>query len=441
MTLRIAGCLLFLATCAPLAAQDTDPESPIAVHGQTTWIRQFKPSFQAAYTGPASLQTQREFSYSFTATADIGVRLWRGAQLHLNPEAAEGLPLSRLTGAGGLSNGELQRGAGTTIRSYRARMFIQQRIDMGGAAERVEADFNELGGATTERRWTLTAGLFSLLDFVDPNPYAKDPRQQFTNWSFLAPAGWDYPADARGYTIGAIADYRTPTWAVRFGRAAQPIQSNGANLEHRLSRQYGDFAEGESDLPVRLPGGPLRARLLLFHNHVVGARFDDAIAAAGGGVPDLAPVRRPNDKRGWAVTLQAPLGEDQGLFVRASRSDGRVETYAFAEIDQQLAVGAQFTGRGRDRWGVAYARNGISASHQRYFALGGQTIFVGDGALRAGPEHVAEAYYRWVLPDLAAGSVKLRSALSAGVQQLVHPAYNRDRGPVQVWMTRFHADF
>ena len=439
--------LLMLGAGSSFAQGDADAGDPppFGLHAQATWIRQYKPSLSAAYSGPNSLRTGPEWSSSFTTTADIGVRLRHGAQLHVNPEAARGVPLSHLAGAGGISNGELQRGGSGTLRSYPARLFVQQRIDAGGQTERVEAGFNELGGAAATRRWTFTAGLLSLLDFFDPNPYAKDPRSQFTNWSFLTHGSWDYAADARGYTLAGIAEYRAPGWAVRFGRAAQPRESNGPRLDHDLARQRGDQLEAETDLPVRLAAGPLRARVLLFRNRVDGGRFDDAIAQALGAAPAVSAVRRLQDKNGWGLTLEAPLGPDQGLFARASRNDGRVETYAFTEIDRQLAIGGQFGGaawgRGQDRWGLAYAVNGLSPSHRDYLARGGVGAFLGDGALRYGTERVAEGYYRWALPEPALGGIRLQNAFSAGLQHIANPGYNRDRGPARVVTARWHSEF
>lgn len=442
----LAACLL---TCGLVHAQDAgadaaDPDR-FALHGQLTWVRQFKPGFDAPYTGPNSLVPQSERSYSLTTTLDLGARLWQGAQFHLNPEGVQGRPLSRLTGAGGLSNGELQRGSSGHMLTYRARMYLQQRIGMGGDPERIERDFNEMGELTSARRWTLVAGVVSLLDFVDPNPYAKDPREQFTNWAFVTHGAWDFPADARGYTRALLAEWRTPEWAVRFGRAAQPLESNGLDLDPDLRRQWGDFLEAESALPWQAPGGALRLRGLLFRNRINGGAYTDALAsaAATGGTPDVAPVRRLQDKRGWGLTLEAPLAEDAGLFLRASASDGKVETYAFTEIDRQLQLGGQFTGaawgRPQDRWGLGWARNGLSGPHRSYLAAGGLGFFLGDGRLAYAAEQVAEGWYRWTLPT---GPARLQSAVSAGVQLLRNPGYNTDRaGPVQVWMVRFHTEF
>jgi high affinity Mn2+ porin len=397
----------------------------------------------ASYTGQNSLWPRREESYSLTITGDIGLRLWRGAQLHINPEGSQGNALSGLTGMGGISNGELQRGSGASLSTYPARIFLQQRFDAGGGFDVVEADFNEIGGRYAARRWTITLGTFSLLDYFDNNPYAKDPREQFTNWAFLTHGAWDYAADARGYTTGMVVEYRTPAWSVRAGRVMQPRESNGLALDSSLGSQYGDQLELDGNLPIALSAGPLRARALLFSNRVNGGSFLEALAL--GGVPDVGLVRRSQVKTGWGFTLEAPLGEDAGLFFRTSRNNGNVESYAFTEIDSQLAFGGQFTavalGRGQDRWGMAYAINGLSDSHRDYLAAGGLGFFLGDGQLHYDNERIFEAYYRWMLPDWATRAGKVQSALSLGYQHIANPGYNRDRGPAQVFTVRWHSEF
>jgi len=444
---HIQGAIFLIALCSysTWAVAQSDPEEPpqFALHAQTTYIWQSKPAFNAAYSGPNSLSPLAETSYSFTVTGDLGVRLWDGAQLHLNPEGALGVPFSNLLGAGGISNGELARGSSASLNVYRARFFLQQRFDLGGEAQAIEPGFNELGGQGTARRWTLRIGNFSLLDYFDTNPYAKDPRSQFMNWSFLTHGAWDYAADARGYTVGAMAEYQAPGWAFRFGRAMQPLESNGLTLDNALDRHFGDQFEVESDLPVAVAAGPLRARALLFRNRINAGSFADALAL--GGVPDVGLVRQDQTKTGWGLTLEVPLDEDAGFFVRTSRNSGDLETYAFAEIDRQYAVGGQFSGapwgRGQDRWGVSYAVNGLSDAHQSYLSAGGQGFFLGDGQLNYDSERVLEAYYRVALPDWTIRVGKLQSAVSAGFQWITNPGYNRDRGPVTTYSLRWHSEF
>ena len=436
-----AVCLLLVV---PAFAQDAAEPTPVfGFHAQATYIWQRKPSFNASYSGPKSLVPGAEKSYSFTTTADFGARLWQGAQLHFNPEGAQGVPLSNLTGSGGISNGELQRGSTTSLKKYIGRLFVQQRFDVGTETEKVDADFNELGGNYGARRWTVTVGSFSLLDYFDNNPYAKDPREQFMNWSFLTHGAWDYPADARGYTTGALLEYRTPEWSIRAGRSMQPKESNGLALDRNFRRQYGDQLEVDGNLPVAVAAGPLRGRLVVFRNRTIAGSFADAIAQ--GGVPDLSLVRRSQTKTGWGATLEVPLGEDEGLFLRASRNSGNLETYAFTEIDRQVSFGGQFTGgrwgRKQDRVGVAYAINGLSAGHRDYLAAGGQGAFLGDGKLRYGTERVFETYYRMALPEWSMRAGKLKTALSVGFQGITNPGYNRDRGPVEVYSVRWHSEF
>lgn len=450
---RLFSCLLYASMGLGIGAWAQGPAPSehdgdrFALHGQTTFIWQAKPAFSAAYSGPNSLSPQEERAYSFTATADLGLRLWDGGQIHLNPEAAQGVPLSRLTGAGGLSNGELARTSGPEFSSYRARLFFLQRWNVGGEIETIAPNFNEIGGKAASNRWTLVLGTFSLLDFFDPNPYAKDPRSQFFNWSFLTHGAWDYAADARGYTNGLVLEYRNPHWAVRVGRSMQPLESNGLTLDSNLGRHYGDQLELESDLPLHLPAGPLRARVLAFRNQAVMGNFSEALAlgAATSSTPNLALVRREQSKTGWGFTLQAPLSEDAGLFLRLSQNSGETETFAFTEIDQQTALGGQFTsalwGRRADRWGLALAINELSASHRAYLAAGGQAFFLGDGALNYAPERVLETWYRFSLPHVPTRAGHIQSAVSLGWQYITNPGYNQDRGPVQTYSLRWHSEF
>lgn len=424
-----------------------DESDLISVYGQTTGVWQYKPSLSAAYSGSNSLRAAEERSYSFTTTLDLGLRLWKGAQLHVNPEVARGVPLSDLKGAGGLSNGELARTSGDQFNGYWARAFFVQRWDASSDTETLDGEFNEVGGRAATHRWTLVAGTISLLDYFDNVPYAKDPRSQFFNWSFMTHGAWDYAADARGYTHALLLEYRTPTWALRVARGSQPTESNGLPLDPDMRRRYGDQVELEGDLPLRLPAGPLHASLLWYQNQAVMGSFAEAIAQAqtNGGTPDVSSVRREQTKAGWGLAISAPTGEDSGIFLRTSRNDGATETYAFTEIDQQLAVGGQFSGkrwdRAQDRWGWGLSQNELSETHRAYLALGGLGAFLGDGRLNYAPERVFESWYRWTLASVSAGSRRIDSALTLGFQYLQNPGYNQDRGPAQVYSLRWHSEF
>lgn len=164
---------------------------------QSTYVWQDKHGFPAPYTGAHSLSPDRELSYSFTATAMLGWRPWGGAELYFNPEAAQGVPLSGLTGLGGFTNGEIARSSGPTLKFYRARLFLRQTWGQGGGQEAVESGPNQLAGSVDRRRFVLTAGNLSVIDLFDNNAYSHDPRTQFLNWSIMAHGAYDYAADAR----------------------------------------------------------------------------------------------------------------------------------------------------------------------------------------------------------------------------------------------------
>lgn len=128
--------------------------------GHATYVWQAKPPFPAAYSGPHSLSARREKSYSFTATAGLGLRPWRGGELYADLEAAQGVPLSGLTGLGGFTNGEISRTTGSNIVLYRARLFVQHTW---GVALAWHHD-----------AWALRFGRF--LQPREPNQQPLDPR-------------------------------------------------------------------------------------------------------------------------------------------------------------------------------------------------------------------------------------------------------------------------
>ncbi|RDK11692.1 carbohydrate porin [Cupriavidus lacunae] len=441
---RRALAALACGACLPALAQQAEPEqaaavaeSPFAIHGQSTYVWQRKPAFNAAYSGPNSLAAERAKSYSFSATLDLGVKLWRGAEFHFNPEVTQGVPFSGLHGLGGLPNGELAKVSSTNPVFYRARAFLRQNWNMGGGSETLEEDFNQFARTVDRQRVVLTAGNFGVLDVFDQNEFGSDPRTQFMNWSFMTHGAFDYPADARGYNWGLSLEYIGDGWSARIGRFLQPLESNGLELDTRMFEHYGDIIEVEKR--YQLAGRPGTARLLWFRNKARMGAFSDAtsFSIANNTAPDVADVRREHAKSGVGVTLLQQVTDSLGMFARANLSDDKTETYAFTEIGRQVSVGGVLKGdawgRARDALGVAVAVNMLGPNHRNYLAAGGQGAFLGDGALRYGPEQVLEIYYSFQ-------PVKYLS-ISPDFQYVRNPGYNRDRGPAKFYGVRFHGEF
>ncbi|MBU6269937.1 MAG: carbohydrate porin [Betaproteobacteria bacterium] len=420
------------AWCATGARAETAPEDR-GLWVQATYVRQFKDAFAAPYTGPRSLLPQAEASYSFTTTVALGWRPSPGLELYLNPEFSQGVPLSGLSGLGGFTNAELTRAGSPQLASYVARAFLRRTWGLGGGAETVESEINQLPGSADRRRVVLTLGKLPVMDLFDDNAYAHDPRTQFLNLAFTTHGAFDFAADVRGYSWGGAVEYIDGDWAIRAGRFAQPREPNQMALDPRIGTHYGDQIELERG--HRLGERPGRLRLLVFRNQAVMASYRDALARAQaeGGAPALDAVRAGRrDKRGVGISLEQEIAPGLGLFARAMRADGATEVYAFAEIDRSLSAGLLLQGgrwgRPADSVGLAVARHDISAAHRDYLAAGGLGFFVGDGRLNPGGERILEAFYR---VSLGAGAW-----LSLGHQRIANPGYNADRGPVSVTSMR-----
>ncbi len=405
------------STPAPISA---DARNPWSFGWQATYVWQNKAAFQAPYTGANSLLTNQELSYSFTATGFIKYKPWSQGEFELHPEAAQGVPLSRLTGLGGLSNAELARTSGSNLTVYRARAFYRHRLGS---------------------EWTFMAGNFSALDVFDGNDFAHDPRLNFLNWTFLTHGAWDYPADARGYSWGGSAEYFGKDWSLRFGRFILPRESNGLVLDPAIFARYGDVLEWEKPYQFggsERPGYAGKLRLMAFRNITRMGSFDAAtqLGLATSSIPDLANTREMRSKVGVGVNVQQQLGKDLGAFLRWSWADGKSETYAFTEIDSSFSLGAVLKGsawqRPQDTLGFAVAANRISGARQAYLAAGGQGFFLGDGRLSYAPERIYELIYQF----------KVSKSLSFALdyQRISAPAYNADRGPVSIFGLRAHIE-
>ena len=76
------------------------------LHGQATFVTQYHPGFRSAFRGPHSLEPQAQARETFDLTLYGGLRLWRGAELWVNPEVDQGFGLSNTLGVAGFPSGE-----------------------------------------------------------------------------------------------------------------------------------------------------------------------------------------------------------------------------------------------------------------------------------------------------------------------------------------------
>jgi len=428
-------------------------------YGQFTYISSSKLAFKAPYTNKNgsinSLIPDYERSFTGSFTLFFGLKLWPGAEAYFVPEAIGERPLSNLRGIGGsIQNFELQKGGSETPQLYRARTFLRQTINLGGANKELDSNPMQLAAKVKTRRLVLTGGSFTILDVFDHNSITWDPRQTFLNMAFMTHSSWDFPSDARGYSWGATAELYWDDWAIRVGRITPPQNPNQLPTDFRIWKYYGDQIEIEHDHTLFKRDGAIR--LLMFRNLVNTGRFDEAMAAFNSDpnknagncpgfsynsgnfhAPDLCWVRRPNSKFGIGINLEQHITKDAGVFLRAMWADGRAEVDAYNPADRSLSFGVAGQGaawrRPLDVAGIGFGMSWISEVHAKYLAMGGVDGFVGDGALHQGVESVLDVFYSFNM---------LKAVwLTADYQFLQNPGFNTDRGPVHILGGRVHAEF
>lgn len=141
-------------------------------------------------------------------------------------------------------------------------------------------------------------------------------------------------------------------------------------------------------------------------------------------------------KYGFGLNIEQQLSSDLGMFARFSWNDGANETWAFTEIDLSFSAGIISPGnswkRPHDQAGAAIVVNGLSHDHADYLAAGGYGFIIGDGKLTYGTEEIFEVFYSVaVIPAIK---------MTGDYQFILHPGYNRDRGPVHIFAVRMHTE-
>jgi high affinity Mn2+ porin len=410
------------------------PDARWWLSGQLNVIGQAHGRFDSRYEGPHSLHHGREGAVSLVGTIFAGYQVTDTTELLVDGESAGGGGISDAVGLGGFTNLDVVRNPTLGAAPYLARVELHQIIALSDA--RVAVARGPLRGFSSlpARRLELRAGKMSTVDTFDQNGPGSDSHLQFMNWTADNNGAYDYAADTRGYTLGAVIEYQDVAWGARFAEMLMPTVANGIDYDFDLAHARGEQLEVE--WREHLGGRPGVIRGLVFWNHARMGNYADAIAR--GLAPVIEDTRAPGrTKLGFGLNGEHEVADGVRVFGRAGWSDGKNESFAYTEVDNTLELGADSDGarwsRPDDRVALVMVSNGLSPDHRDYLARGGQGFLLGDGNLRYGRESFVEAYYtarayRGVSP-------------SADVQAFVNPGYNADRGPVVVGSLRVHADF
>ncbi|MGN6532241.1 MAG: carbohydrate porin [Ginsengibacter sp.] len=432
--------ILIITFFADAQVADSVKQSPWTNHFQLTVISQKHTSFPAKYSGTNSLSDSAEpTATSITATLFLGRKLWKGAAFYFNPEVSGGNGLSFAQGVAGALNGETYRVGEVAPQVFIARAYYQQNMPLGNKEEEVSDDMNQVAESIPVNRITITAGKFAISDFYDDNVYSKDPRTQFFNWAIWANGSWDYPANTRGYTFGAVVELIKPTWALRFSSVAVPRIANFHLMEYN-AHAHSETLEFQHSFSIDSKKGNIRIMASGTHSRAPSYQAGiKAIAENDSYILDIINGSAENNKYGGSkyglgLNLDQEISKEAGFFARAGWNDGKYASWAFTEIDRTLCLGFSIKGnewgRTEDVVGIAGVINGISPDHIAFLKAGGYGFIIGDGKLNYGHEQILEAYYNANLSKFL--------WLTFDYQFVKDPAYNKDRGPVNVFAIRGH---
>jgi high affinity Mn2+ porin len=432
----------------PASPPANDPEAMLPhfkntrywLSGQMNFIFQAHPDFHAAYSGPNSLSPHFDKATSRVMTLYTGVRLNNSTEVLVDIEEAGGAALSTGLGLAGNTDLDIVRNPLLSKVPYLGRGMIHKVFALSKDKIENQRSFLSLFDELPRRRLEIRFGKFTLPDFFDQNSVGSDTHFQFNNWTLDNNGAWDYAADTRGYTVGFVADCEDRNWGFRFAEGLMPKVANGIDLVWKPWQAHAENWEYELRHGV-VPRKAGVVRLLAYVNHANMGSYRDAIAQFQAGLvtaPDI--TNHPwhiTRKYGFGVNVEQNLTRNFTAFARWGWDDGKTESFAYTEVDLTFAEGVRVDGakwhRKQDRAGVAFVSNGIKKDHQTYLADGGLGFLLGDGRLNYGRENILESYYT--------AHVWRGIYIAPGVQYIVNPGYNRDRGPVVVPTLRLHGEF
>jgi hypothetical protein len=316
--------------------------------------------------------------------------------------------------------------------------FITTRFGwgFGGEQEQLDADLLQLAEKVDISRLTLQAGRFAVVDVFDNNAFAHDPRGDFLNWAAVDALAFDYAADSLGFEEGLSLELNQKAWAARWGIFTIPRQPNVNATDGQYLRGWQQVAELEGRYTLCDHSG--KVRLLGYLESAPMGSYKAAVVNFPPGMPDIAATRRYRYTYGLVLNIEQEITKDLGSFLRLAMRDPNYEVYQFSDVSRSLEIGLSLKGacwnRPNDTVGPAEMLGGLGHAQRRFFNDGGLGILIGDGKLpHYGPENVVEAYYNC---ELFKGI-----NFTLDYQLAADPAYNKDRGPINIFSARLRIRF
>ena len=455
IALRLIIMTLFFALCVTLWGQDgavsgssvsvadkalaAPAESPNQqnwlIHTQGTEIIQGQPGFHSPYTGPNSISPRDTLRQTSSFDLFLGAHIWPGGAIYFNPEYYQGFGFADAHGIAAFPNGEAYKVGKKYGDVFIPHLYYQQTIGFGGEQEDIPGDLLQLADKVDISRLTITIGRLSVGDSFDNNAYSHDPTTQFMNWALIDAGAFDYAADSLGYIEGATLDLNQKRWAIRYGIFDVARVSNGEAKDGHYLEAWQQMLEAEGRFSFWNHPGKVRVLGWLESAHM--GSYSETLANPQY-MNDITKTERYRLQYGAVLNIEQEITSSVGAFMRASWRDGHSEVWQFTDIDHSISVGLQLKGtawkRNDDVFGLADVISGLTEVHRDFLAAGGLGITIGDGKLpHYEPEDVLEMYY-----DM---QVVKGIHMAIDYQLVVNPAYNPDRGPINIISGRIHFQF
>jgi high affinity Mn2+ porin len=438
-----------------------DPDS-INMHAQATAVWQGYPAFQQK---PGSVGAPPVLAFPNVGQGReigdmnlyAGFRLWKGGEFWISPEIDQGIGLNGSIGIAAYPDGEAFKIGSSQPYAKINRAFIRQTFDLGGESVSVAPDLMQFAQTTTSDRLVLTFGRLQPLDMFDANQYAGSPKSQFLNWGLMYGLPFDWGGDAWGYGWGAVSELYHGPYAFRFAwfdteksaianaNPAFPIFGDDptfgqVNLMWELEEKHQLWGQpGKVTLNVNyiaFHGGTYKAALAALNQPGTPANACE-FSAFNGGTPQTSCVRNYVRKVDTHLNIEQAITPDIGVFSRIGWHPGYIEALAITDTNffasGGVSVKGGLWGRPDDTIGIGALWNQNSKIEQKYLNLGGFGSFVADGIgslTNPQAEKVLEAYYRYQL--------SASTHLTADYQLIGNPAFNGDRGPINIFAGRIH---
>ena len=409
--------------------------------GQANFIFQTHPDFHALYSGTHSLSPHYEKATSRVLTLYTGVRLNNSTEFLVDLEEAGGAALSQGFGLAGNPESR-HRPQSAAQQSALSRPRHVPHTCSRSATTKSRTSATSSPSSTNSRAAASNSASANSACRISSTstPSAPTPTSNSSTGPSTTTAPGTTPPTPAATPSALTADFEDRNWGFRFAEALMPKVANGIDLVWKPWQVHAENFEYELRHGIdpeevgRRP--PARLHQLRQHGHLPRsghqgrrsrhhARHHRATPGTSRASTDSASTSSRISR-----TTSPPSRASVGTTARPNPSP---TPKSIKRSIRALGANGAWWHRKQDRAGIAFVSNAIKKDHQNYLAAGGLGFLLGDGHLNYGRENILETYYTV--------HVWRGIYLAPGLQHIVNPGYNRDRGPVLVPSFRAHVEF